>query len=369
MEGSYGRNVKAHGGGHGAPHQMQPGGRGRSRRKKLPIWLVIAIDVLLAALLLGIFYIFQYEIKPEVQGKPLPGATAIAQSQPSAPPAASDAPAAAPSATTPTEEYPAASPSIDPNDWRAKFADKFTGGEVVKTDTSYKSANVSIEIQTFMKGDVPYYIADIYVADLKYFRTAFAKKPDVMGGRDFTDAVARENNAIIAITGDHCLDNEGTVVRNGMLYRKSPSTLDLLVMYNDGSMKTFSPSDFDVESTLSSGVYQIWTFGPMLLQNGQAMTEFNSTVQRSNPRTAIGYFEPGHYCFVVIGGRQSGYSLGCTMQELSQLMEELGCAEAYNLDGGRSAEMIFMDKMLNHQDRRRTTPDIVYITDNPEGQP
>ena len=74
MESSYGRNVKVRSGGYGTP-QKGSGGRGRSRRKKLPIGLVIAIDVLLAALLLGIFYIFQYEIKPEVQGEPLPGAT------------------------------------------------------------------------------------------------------------------------------------------------------------------------------------------------------------------------------------------------------------------------------------------------------
>ena len=369
MESSYGRSVKVRSGGYGTPQRGQPGGRGRSRRKNLPIWLVIAIDVLLAALLLGIFYIFQYEIKPEVQGEPLPGATAAAQSQPSAPPAKSDAPAAAPDVTAPAEESPVISPTADPSDWRARFADRFTSGEVVKTDTSYKSANVSIDVKTVMKGDVPCYIADIYVADLRYFKTAFAKKADVMGGTELTDVVAKANDAIIAITGDHCVDNLGTVVRNGQLYRKPKSGLDVLVMYNDGSMKTFSPGDFDVDSTLSSGVYQIWSFGPMLLQNGQAMTEFNSTVKRSNPRTAIGYYEPGHYCFVVIGGRLEGRSLGYTLEELSQLMEELGCTEAYNLDGGRSAEMIFMDKMLNHQDGRRSTPDIIFITDNPEGQP
>ncbi|MGI5918276.1 MAG: phosphodiester glycosidase family protein [Christensenellales bacterium] len=371
MESSNGRNVKVRSGGYGTPHRGQPGGRGRSRRKKLPIVLVIAIDVLLAALLLGIFYIVQYEIKTEVKGEPLPGSSAMVQTQPSAPPAEPSAPAAAPVATpdvtAPAEETPAPSPSIDPNDWRAKLADKFTGGEVISTDTSYKSANVSIEIQTFTRDNVPYYIADIYVADLKYFRTAFAKEADVMGGADLTDKVAKMNGAILAINGDHC--KSGTLVRNGLIYRKPKAGLDVLVMYNDGSMKTFSPDDFDVDGTLSSGVYQTWSFGPMLLQNGQAMTEFNSTVQRNNPRTAIGYYEPGHYCFVVIGGRLEGRSLGCTMQELSQLMEELGCAEAYNLDGGKSSEMVFMDEVLNHQEGRRKTPDIVYITDDAEEQP
>jgi len=371
MESSNEKNMEVNSGGHDTPQSEQPDDQTRSRRKKLPIVLVIAIDVLLAALLLGIFYIVQYEIQPEVQGEPLPAPTPVAQVQPSAPPAESSAPAAAPDAapdvTEPAEETPAPSPTIDPNDWRAKFADKFTDGEVVSTDTSYKSANVSIEIQTFTRDNVPYYIADIYVADINYFRTAFAKKADVMGSSELTDKVARANDAILAINDDHC--KSGTLVRNGLLYRKPKAGLDVLVMYNDGSMKTFSPDDFDVDSTLASGVYQTWSFGPMLLQNGQAMTEFNSTVQRNNPRTAIGYYEPGHYCFVVIGGRLRGRSLGCTMQELSQLMQELGCAEAYNLDGGKSSEMVFMDNVLNHQEGRRKTPDIVYITDNVEGQP
>ena len=60
-------------------------------------------------------------------------------------------------------------------------------------------------------------------------------------------------------------------------------------------------------------------------------------VQGLNPRSAVGYYEPGHYCFVVIDGRQPGYSKGATLMQLAQLFESLGCKEAYNLDGGKSA--------------------------------
>jgi exopolysaccharide biosynthesis protein len=373
MESNYGRNVKVRNGGYSMPPSRdgRPGNRGKARKRLLPIGLVIVIDVLLAALLLGIFYIVTYTIKTETKGEPLPGSSAVAQAST---PTVSDTASASPDVTVSESTSPGetasagTSPEVsatgDPSDWRTKFAGKFTSGEVVKTDTSYKSANISIDIQTVMKGDVPCYIADIYVADVKYFKTAFAKQADVMGDREMTDVVAKENDAILAINGDHCVDNEGTVVRNGQLFRKPKSSLDVLVMYNDGSMKAFSPEDFDVDSTLSSGVYQIWTFGPKLLQDGQAMTEFNSTVNKSNPRTAVGYFEPGHYCFVVIGGRQEGYSLGYTMQELSQLMAELKCTEAYNLDGGKSSEMIFLGNMLNEQaGGRRSTTDILYIAD------
>ena len=45
-------------------------------------------------------------------------------------------------------------------------------------------------------------------------------------------------------------------------------------------------------------------------------------------------------------------------------MAELKCTEAYNLDGGKSSEMIFLGNMLNEQSGgRRSTTDILYIAD------
>lgn len=332
----------------------------KSKKRKVPIALLIVIDFLAAALLLLIFYVTNYEMHTKtnpLEALPTPSWFANEAAE-VIPPESSPAPT-----EISIEAEPTPAPTIDPNDWRAKFRGKFTDGEIETTDNSYKSANINISIKEVKKGKVPYYIADIYVADLKYVKTAFAKDPNVMGDRALADKVAKQNEAIIAINGDQCVDNLGTVVRNGQLYRERKSSADVLVMNYDGSMEVFSPDTFDVDKIKSQGVYQVWTFGPMLLQDGQPMTKFNSTVTSSNPRTAVGYYEPGHYCFVVVGGRQRSYSLGCTMQELSQLMYDLGCTVAYNLDGGKSSEMIFMGEMVNQQKGRRSVTDILYIGD------
>ena len=66
-----------------------------------------------------------------------------------------------------------------------------------------------------------------------------------------------------------------------------------------------------------------------------------------NPRSGFGYFEPGHYCFVVVDGRDRGYSRGVTPQEFSQIFKDLGCVAAYNMDGGESAIMSFNDEVVN----------------------
>lgn len=98
------------------------------------------------------------------------------------------------------------------------------------------------------------------------------------------------------------------------------------------------------------------------------MEKFNSNVNPANPRSAIGYYEPGHYCFVLVDGRQQGYSKGMTLKALSQLFYDLGCVDAYNLDGGQTAVMAFDGKLASHPyEGGRKTSDILYIAET-EGE-
>ncbi len=75
--------------------------------------------------------------------------------------------------------------------------------------------------------------------------------------------------------------------------------------------------------------------------DGNAKSDFLTWnyIRESHPRTAIGYYEPGHYCLLVVDGRQPGLSRGMFLEEMSQLFASLGCRAAYNLDGGHCAFM------------------------------
>ncbi len=254
-------------------------------------------------------------------------------------------------------------PTIDPTTWGAKFSDKFTNGDVIQTDSSYRSAHVSVTVNMVHKDNLTYYVTDIYLTDLKYFKTAFGHD-SFDNGAQTTLAIAQNNDAIIAINGDYCSYNKGPVLRNGVLYRDQ-NYKDVLVMYDDGTMETFLSDEFDMAAAQSKGAYQIWTFGPMLLNDGQPMTEFNSSLGKRNPRTAIGYYEPGHYCFVVVDGRQSSYSQGITLTDLSQLFYDLGCKAAFNLDGGQTSEMVYMGQFVNQPyNGGRAVSDIIYLADD-----
>ena len=126
-------------------------------------------------------------------------------------------------------------------------------------------------------------------------------------------------------------------------------------------MATFADEDFDLEAESEKGIWQVWSFGPMLLDNGQPMTEFNSDVQRANPRSAIGYFEPGHYCFVQVDGRIES-SRGMTLEELSLLFADLGCTVAYNLDGGQSSGIVWQGQLQSYP-YNRPVSDIIYVSE------
>lgn len=257
-----------------------------------------------------------------------------------------------------TESYP------DPDNWRQKFASHFTDGAVIETQNEYRSANLAITVEQVRIDDVVYYIADIYLSSIDQFRTAFASGVYGRGLNDEVLDIARANNAVLAISGDYYgIRDQGIVIRNGELYRDILFQ-DVLIMYYDGTMETTENTGLDLERIISEGAWQAWSFGPMLLDKGQPMTKFNSQVYPDNPRGAIGYFEPGHYCFVLVDGRQPGYSNGMNLSELSQLFFDLGCSVAYNLDGGESAVMTFLDSVANkpYKDGRKIS-DIVYIAD------
>ncbi len=56
-----------------------------------------------------------------------------------------------------------------------------------------------------------------------------------------------------------------------------------------------------------------------------------------HPRTAIGAREDGTLFFLVVDGRQAGFSLGATLPDLALIFRELDCQYAVNIDGGGSS--------------------------------
>ena len=72
-----------------------------------------------------------------------------------------------------------------------------------------------------------------------------------------------------------------------------------------------------------------------IFENGHARSGLEDSTRAS--RTAIGIKEDGTVVMLMVDGRQAPYSVGMTMAEVGAAMEELGCVQAVNLDGGGSS--------------------------------
>lgn len=250
--------------------------------------------------------------------------------------------------------------------------DKDIRNEPVITETSYKSNDISITITTLERYETQVYVADIVLKDLSYLQTAVANGTFGRNIKDTTSAMAKENNAILAINGDYYgFHDRGYVMRNGYLYRETKHRsrdYDDLAIYEDGHFEIFYESQYKAKEIADAGAVQIFSFGPGLVKNSKVIVGENSEVTyalQSNPRTAIGEIAPLHYVMVVSDGRTEE-SAGLTLYELAQIMEELGCKTAYNLDGGGSSTMWFMGRVVNcptdgSKSGERRISDIIYI--------
>ncbi|MCF2619594.1 phosphodiester glycosidase family protein [Oscillibacter valericigenes] len=72
-----------------------------------------------------------------------------------------------------------------------------------------------------------------------------------------------------------------------------------------------------------------------IFENGHARSGLDNVTRAS--RTAIGIKADGSVVMFMVDGRQAPYSVGMTMAEVAASMEDLGCVQAINLDGGGSS--------------------------------
>ncbi|BDQ04458.1 MAG: hypothetical protein KatS3mg036_0839 [Ignavibacterium sp.] len=108
---------------------------------------------------------------------------------------------------------------------------------------------------------------------------------------------------------------------------------------------------------------------PTLVKNGQVNVTYDQEIMwgsgvgydNRDPRTAVGYTANNHVILIVADGRQIN-SEGVGLPELAQIMIDLGCVEAMNLDGGGSTQMAIGNQYVNNPSEQRAVPTILTIT-------
>lgn len=241
----------------------------------------------------------------------------------------------------------------------------------ISTDTEYHDDQIDIVLTTMRVENTTVYVADVQIADISLLKTALAGNTYARNLTETTSVQAANAGAILAINGDYYGAQErGYVLRNGVLYRASAqSGTDALVIGADGNFRIITEGETSADTLVREGAWQVLTFGPALVKDGQVTVSSSDEVGRamtSNPRTAIGQISEGHYLLVVSDGRTKE-STGLSLRQLAELMQSLGAQVAYNLDGGGSSTMVFQGRVVNNPTtngrsiRERSVSDIVYI--------
>lgn len=243
------------------------------------------------------------------------------------------------------------------------------------TDDTYQDETITVKCRreriTISDKTVTANFAEITIAHPTQLRTAFAGGSYGTSKREYASKIAASNNAVVAINADfYNYRADGIIIRQGTIYRKKPLGIDTLFIDSDGNFIIIE--DFEVINSdfiRENNIHQSMAFGPVLVKDGKAIKKsinYNSIScgqYVDNPRTAIGQLGELHYLICTVDGRSAGGSIGCTTNELADIMAEKGCIVAYNLDGGQSSTMIFNNEVYNAVSNggERKLCDIIYF--------
>lgn len=115
--------------------------------------------------------------------------------------------------------------------------------------------------------------------------------------------------------------------------QSDPAQLALLSALQPGTNVTLEVLAEEPWDEVREGIGGLY----LLVEDGKVSTAFPKELRA--PRTAVGQKEDGSLVFYTLDGRQSGYSIGGTYEEVARRLIELGCVTAVAMDGGGSTSL------------------------------
>ncbi len=237
--------------------------------------------------------------------------------------------------------------------------------DIVFGDTSEKTHYESVyeeEIYTRDEGNDVYKIIELNEPNFKGFLTVIYDPADVelaipqnlgQKGERVIDLL-NNNDGLVGINGGGFEDLDGygdgstpygSIIYEGELIYSYPGGSGELIGFTEDH-KLYLTSD-SPEVAIANGMYEAIEFGPNLIVNGKVTEIEGNGGWGVAPRTIIAQRKDGIVLFLIIDGRQPGYSNGATMNEAIEILNRYGAYNAANLDGGGSTTMGVNGKLYN----------------------
>lgn len=222
---------------------------------------------------------------------------------------------------------------------------------------SHVSSKAEIKLYEVVESNYRGYIAKVKLFNPSALKVSLGEGE--LGKAETTSAAVKRENAIFGVNagGFFFSNHSGT----GLYYPVGNTMLDgrLIENFKIPSEEGLFFSGFTRDGRLVGGIYNsheellrsgaYWgtSFVPILIQDRQTQTIPGKWRNSRQPRTIVGNLHNGDLFFMVIDGRQPGWSNGATLEEMQRKLKQLGAISAYNLDGGGSTTMVFKDKVVN----------------------
>lgn len=218
-----------------------------------------------------------------------------------------------------------------------------------------------------------YCYAYITISDASQLRTSSLKGFDRVSVVERVEVMARHANAVLAINGDFYSARIGKtyLLRQGVLYYTDVgANTDVLLIdeYGDFHLVTADqdPASMDLTQWEGRKIINAFNFGPALVENNVKVLNPDHVPYMSAPegrgqRMCIAQTGPLQYLVLSCDN-----SAGMTMDELCDCLMMLSdnVIAAYNLDGGNSAQMVYLGKKINRTKddvNTRKVSDIIYF--------
>lgn len=227
----------------------------------------------------------------------------------------------------------------------------------------YISPSLRVEIErysgTHERRKLIWYISDIRFRDGEAFRMYMANPARPSRAQARPQEIARENRVVYAQNGDlfswrvYKRERVGLIIRDGKILHENTYSravaaippLDELALYPDGRVEMRVPGQLGARDYLERGAVDVLAFGPILFRDRIKDDRLDRSFTHREPRSALGVIAPGHFAGIMVEGRNER-SVGANLQFVADRLLERGCVEAFTLDGGQTAAMLFMGRQV-----------------------
>ena len=227
---------------------------------------------------------------------------------------------------------------------------------------AYLSPNLQILIRRGEEPSIPleWFETEILTRNGERFRTAITD-PEHPGRKfRYPYDISRDEGFVLGFSDDfyatRMADKEtvGIIIREGQILSDKTNSrtghhlpnLDIMAQYPDGRLEVYECTEYTAQELLDRGAVNVFSFGPILLRDGEINPLVYTYYRSIEPRHALGMIEPNHYLLLSVQGRDKD-SKGTMLQRVAEMMKERGVTHALNLDGGNTMALIFRGRMLN----------------------